>query len=1436
MRPHVRRSRTVAITVIASLIASAFAGGAGLATASELPSGGETSASDPWKLTATDPFTDDYHPTFTGNGYFAARVPASGQGFSTQAVQTSFEINGFFTGRDVTDIADDSNDSVSKQWRVSGPGWTGLTIADESGSFDEAFAPADSFEGPCAVGGACQLERASLSEGLGTATNHSGYHGSSFVDGWGTVGREATLPVGGLTEGQQYDVVVRYAAGPHGVPAVGDRKRTVELGGATGEVFLPTRSEWNDWGDARVTLTATDAESPLKLRCDVDGYCAVNIDQIAVVAVGAPVPDAPSELTMAERGLADYTQTIDLATGAIVTSATWTSPGGKVSDVEYTVLTDRSNDQRGLVRAKVTPQWSGDLTVTDVLDARPTEQVKQFTQHRDASENLIGLTTELNHTDLTASYASTLQGDGVLSETPADQLPADSIGQTLTAPVTAGETYEFVKYVGLTTSDDEDNGYGFAAAISGAAASSGYVAVRAANDAAWAEIWQGDIQVRGNDELQEQIRASRFYLIASVGERAWSPSPTGLSSNNYGGHAFWDTETWMWPSLLAQNPDIAAGVLQYRSDRVADAAWNAANTLQRKVSQQGNDNPANNNYERVTYDGIRFPWEGGYTGRESTESYFFGGHEIHITADVALAFWQYYLVTGDETWLAQTGWPVISGTADFWVSRSTHGADGKYHVLNVTPPDEWASNGNNGRDDNPYTNVAASKNLEIAIAAAAVLGETVKPEWSARAGNYFIPMDESRGVALEWKDYDGTSDYDGRTIKQADVVMLTYPWEHDQSAEVTGRNLDYYSTKVDEHASPSMTDAMHSIVAAELGRAEEAYWYTQRSAGGFLRGDFAQFTEERSGGHAFTFITGAGGFLQEFYYGYSGLRWRADGIALNPLLPSALDEIKLTSLKYQGTTFDVTIGRDTTTVTVTEGGPLVIEDRGTATTSEPLVFDTRKSTDSDGSDGYGTLIGALSAEPGNDNGPGTYAYPGAGVFTDGSFDMTDFKVYRDGEKINLVTRVNGEILNPWAQEGMSLQLAHAYIRTGEATSAGVTPAVAGTNVNTESPWQYVAIANPRKLGGSLGGTGIYDASGALVSAASLVVKRHRDIVLTVPASVFDGVDLAKASVAVAMMSATEDGEGLSNIRPVYDCAAAGNPDWLSDWRFCGGLGTWSSTSPFDTNTTDPNVLKVFVPEGQTQAGILAPREGGAVLPFLRIAADSTEPPCEETNTCPVPPCEETNTCPTPPVNPAVLKVTAPALSKTTQAYNSVVSRRVTISATITGATAGRVTFRSGQRTIGQAQVAKVGARYIARLKVPAKLARGTYANLTAHAVAPDGRTATSTASKQRLSVVKAKTRSVKVTTKKFKRGTRPTVRVQVAKLTNGRNATGRIRVQVGKKTVRTVKITAKNKGAVRIRLPKRYRTSIKVRATYVPQAKANVSGKSSKRVTVRAVR
>ncbi len=78
--------------------------------------------------------------------------------------------------------------------------------------------------------------------------------------------------------------------------------------------------------------------------------------------------DGGTPFTVPGAGVSNWRQSIDLHTGIVTTTATWTAPDGHVTDLAYQVLTDRANPSVGLVRLQFTPGWSGVATVDDDID------------------------------------------------------------------------------------------------------------------------------------------------------------------------------------------------------------------------------------------------------------------------------------------------------------------------------------------------------------------------------------------------------------------------------------------------------------------------------------------------------------------------------------------------------------------------------------------------------------------------------------------------------------------------------------------------------------------------------------------------------------------------------------------------------------------------------------------------------------------------------------------------------------------------------------------------------------------------------------------------------------------------------------------------------------------------------------------------------------
>ena len=181
-------------------------------------------------------------------------------------------------------------------------------------------------------------------------------------------------------------------------------------------------------------------------------------------------------------------------------------------------------------------------------------------------------------------------------------------------------------------------------------------------------------------------------------------------------------------------------------------------------------------------------------------------------------------------------------------------------------------------------------------------------------------------------------------VKQADVTMLQYPWAYPMPAATAQHDIDYYVPRSDP-GGPSMDDAINLIDTAALRTPGCAsYVYTQRSIEPFMRDVFRQFSETRDGG-AFTFMTGIGGFLQEFLYGYSGLRWDDHGVRLAPSLSGGISGLVLHGMAWHGSRFTVTVGSGTTRVALDSGGPVPVTVDGSKATVDrghPLVVPTQR--------------------------------------------------------------------------------------------------------------------------------------------------------------------------------------------------------------------------------------------------------------------------------------------------------------------------------------------------------------------------------------------------------------------------------------------------------------------------------------------------------------
>jgi len=390
---------------------------------------------------------------------------------------------------------------------------------------------------------------------------------------------------------------------------------------------------------------------------------------------------------------------------------------------------------------------------------------------------------------------------------------------------------------------------------------------------AWDSLWKSDIVIEGDAQAQQDVHSMLYHLYSFVREgTANSPSPMGLSGLGYNGHVFWDAELWMYPALLVLHPELAKSMVEYRFQRLEAAKRNAF---------------ANG------FKGAMYPWESAESGVEETPVWALSGpFEHHITADVAIAAWNYYAVTQDKQWLHEKGYPILAATADFWASRVERNGAGHYDIKNVVAADEWAEN----VDNNAFTNAAAKANLQYATQAAGILGMAPNPEWMTVANNIPI-LKLDNGVTQEH------ATYKGEGIKQADVNLLAYPLKEITDAKQIRKDLEYYETRVPNEGTPAMTQAVFTLLYARLGDGNKAYQWFKDAYVPNLNPPFRVIAETKGGTNPY-FATGAGGILQAVLMGFGGLEITPKGIIqIKTSLPANWNKLTITGVGVGKKTF-----------------------------------------------------------------------------------------------------------------------------------------------------------------------------------------------------------------------------------------------------------------------------------------------------------------------------------------------------------------------------------------------------------------------------------------------------------------------------------------------------------------------------------------------------
>lgn len=559
-----------------------------------------------------------------------------------------------------------------------------------------------------------------------------------------------------------------------------------------------------------------------------------------------------------------YSQTLSLENGKVTTQFLWQSS----LYILYVLSANRNRSSVGTVSLTITNPMDHevDIEVTDELDfdtSRRLDLVKQMHDDKGIAQiySPMGVNNVFGATYSTLIYSSELNTSAEMNQT------ESKVYQTVKVIIPANSEVVIDKVVGLVTSDLDPVAYDSSDKVLDAAKSEclsqGYGDLDKDNDSKWHELLGSSLAILFPDDtlLTMASRASIYHLLANTRADAQGVTAalgvTGLSSDSYGGMVFWDTDLWMLSALLPYAPHHSQSLVNYRFYTHNQAKKN----LMSPLNTLGIDS------------GAAYPWTSGRYGNCTATGPCFD-YEYHLNSAIVLSAWKLYLsgVVGDD-YLTNVAFPMISDAALFFSQYVKYNDTlQQYTTKNLTDPDEYANHIDNGA----YTNAAIVSTLNIAQAIYSHLGIEQPDSFAKIAGAMYIPRsNDDDNIVLEYSGMPASVE-----VKQADVVMLTYPLEYGLDEKVAEENMRYYSMKQASFG-PAMTWPIFSAVSSivlEAGCSSQSYLV--KAAKPFLRGPYAQFLEQNNddydtngGTHpAFPFLTASGGFLQAVH-GLFGIRF-----------------------------------------------------------------------------------------------------------------------------------------------------------------------------------------------------------------------------------------------------------------------------------------------------------------------------------------------------------------------------------------------------------------------------------------------------------------------------------------------------------------------------------------------------------------------------------
>lgn len=416
----------------------------------------------------------------------------------------------------------------------------------------------------------------------------------------------------------------------------------------------------------------------------------------------------------------------------------------------------------------------------------------------------------------------------------------------------------------------------------------------------WEETWKkSDIEIQGDEENQQGIRFCIFQMFQTYhgAVQGTNIGAKGLTGEAYNGNAFWDTETYCLPFFLFHDRQAAKNLLYFRYATLDEARKRA---------------------EELDCKGAFYPIAT-ISGRECCSLWQHASLQLQASTAVAYGIWLYEKVTKDTSFTQEYGLEMLLEICRMLATRGDYDADGiHYGFYSVMGPDEFQMMVN----QNCYTNYMGQFTLRYTLDVIDRMKSSNPKElqrvfqkvgyeekegldWKQKAEAMYIPFDEERQLFEQHEGYFKLPHVDvdeipiedfplyhhwsydriyrNDMIKQPDVLMFMLMFNTGFSEEVLRKNYEFYEPRCIHES--SLSPSVHSILASQLGKEEEAFEFFKFAT----RMDLDNYNRNSGEGLHTTSIAAA---WMNIVYGFGGLRCDGEMLSLSPSVPKQWEGYK----------------------------------------------------------------------------------------------------------------------------------------------------------------------------------------------------------------------------------------------------------------------------------------------------------------------------------------------------------------------------------------------------------------------------------------------------------------------------------------------------------------------------------------------------------------